>query len=701
MPADLASQDLPHLPRTDGRKVIVATNIAETSLTVDGILYVVDSGYYKLKVYNPKVGMDALQITPISQAMQTKETGRAGRTGSGFCYRLYTEMAYRNELFENTIPEIPAYESGKHSPPPQVTGCEEPPRLWVLAALDNNGDLTPVGRKILPMFCGDVDNRGNVVRPECILQAKGRMEEADAAREKFNVPESDHLTLLNVFNQWKSHGFRDDWGYETLPAPQAASQAREVRSQLEDIMKKAIAAGYFHQAARVKGIGEFVNIRTGLSNPFASYECPLWTWIHAIPNLGPAFYSVKEKNFDGRTETPRVSREFSKQKEMENEMARQREEGGEKGGFTQWNRGQQAKKSLFLAHLGMPVLVQALAVCASNASTTRRNLDEFVEPALRFNFVKHIVSMEMMFVLSKEEIETLFSDVDRLSSTRKSSKDVAESVKWSLLDPNYVLSSHLSLVPLPPAAFALCLNRLLHRDMQKTESTAAKQQRLSASSSIVCAPDTRRRAYHGDPLVPPGGGGGPFRGHVQDPNYKPPPSPLLHGHFGRDSIATTSSYDRDSYLRPSSRRIDSYNSATGSAAVFHDRYYNADSTLVPLPPYSYPGNGQDDNEDGGYNYEDAYETDNCQTVDNDAPSKYHQQQRYGTTATTNTTPGAMQLDESQQAAYQEAEPMPKQSAGRAKITAPGSGNFQDRCIAVRSRNHIRKPQIHGPPPPVS
>ena len=93
-------------------------------VAVDGILYVVDAGYSKLKVYNPKVGMDALQITPISQANANQRTGRAGRTGSGsvtkspctfwnlflfcnsFCYRLYTEIAYRNELFENTIPEI-------------------------------------------------------------------------------------------------------------------------------------------------------------------------------------------------------------------------------------------------------------------------------------------------------------------------------------------------------------------------------------------------------------------------------------------------------------------------------------------------------------------------------------------------------------------------------------------------------------------
>ena len=68
------------------RKCIVATNIAETSLTVDGIRYVVDSGYYKLKTYNPKIGMDALQIYPISQANANQRSGRAGRTGPGCAF---------------------------------------------------------------------------------------------------------------------------------------------------------------------------------------------------------------------------------------------------------------------------------------------------------------------------------------------------------------------------------------------------------------------------------------------------------------------------------------------------------------------------------------------------------------------------------------------------------------------------------------
>jgi len=82
MPADLQAKIF--APTEDGRrKVIVATNIAETSLTVDGIMYVIDAGFSKLKVYNPRMGMDSLQITPISQANANQRSGRAGRTGAG------------------------------------------------------------------------------------------------------------------------------------------------------------------------------------------------------------------------------------------------------------------------------------------------------------------------------------------------------------------------------------------------------------------------------------------------------------------------------------------------------------------------------------------------------------------------------------------------------------------------------------------
>ncbi|PPQ70888.1 hypothetical protein CVT24_000556 [Panaeolus cyanescens] len=404
MPADLQAKIFD--ATSDGRrKVIVATNIAETSLTVDGILFVVDAGYSKLKVYNPKVGMDALQITPISQANANQRTGRAGRTGSGFCYRLYTEMAYRNELFENTIPEIQRtnlantvlllkslgvknlLEFDFMDPPPQANILNSMYQLWVLGALNNSGDLTDIGRKMsefpmepsmAKMLIQSVEDRCSAEMltivsmlsvPSVFYRPKERMEEADAAREKFNVPESDHLTLLNVFNQWKSHGYRDDWAMRHFLHPKLLRKAREVRSQLEDIMekrqmkviscgtdfdtvRKAITAGYFHQAARVKGIGEFVNIRSGLpthlhptSALYGLGYTPSYIVYHELiltskeymtqvtavdpfwlAELGSVFYSVKEKNFDERGDRRTADRVFSKKAEVEGSIRKERED---------------------------------------------------------------------------------------------------------------------------------------------------------------------------------------------------------------------------------------------------------------------------------------------------------------------------------------------------------------------------------------
>ncbi|KAK4487529.1 hypothetical protein RD792_005824 [Penstemon davidsonii] len=87
-------------------KCIVATNIAETSLTVDGIFHVIDTGYNKVKVYNPRMGMDALQVFPVSRASADQRDGRAGRTGPGKCYRLYSESAYLDEMLPTPVPEI-------------------------------------------------------------------------------------------------------------------------------------------------------------------------------------------------------------------------------------------------------------------------------------------------------------------------------------------------------------------------------------------------------------------------------------------------------------------------------------------------------------------------------------------------------------------------------------------------------------------
>jgi pre-mRNA-splicing factor ATP-dependent RNA helicase DHX15/PRP43 len=89
-----------------GRKCVVATNIAETSLTIDGVVYVIDPGMAKQKVYNPRIRVESLLVCPISKASAKQRAGRAGRTQPGKCFRLYTEKAFQEELQENTFPEI-------------------------------------------------------------------------------------------------------------------------------------------------------------------------------------------------------------------------------------------------------------------------------------------------------------------------------------------------------------------------------------------------------------------------------------------------------------------------------------------------------------------------------------------------------------------------------------------------------------------
>ena len=102
--------DAPPAPRTrggpPGRKIIVATNIAETSLTIDGIVYVVDPGFSKQKIYNPRIRVESLIVTPISQASARQRAGRAGRTRPGKCFRLYPEHVFTKELESQTPPEI-------------------------------------------------------------------------------------------------------------------------------------------------------------------------------------------------------------------------------------------------------------------------------------------------------------------------------------------------------------------------------------------------------------------------------------------------------------------------------------------------------------------------------------------------------------------------------------------------------------------
>ena len=299
------------------RKCVVSTNIAETSLTLDGVMYVIDTGYCKLSVFNPRMGMNALQVFPCAQAAVNQRSGRAGRTGPGTCYRLYTEVAYKHEMLVSTVPEIQRTNLGNvvlllkslnvdnlldfdfMDPPPQENILNSMYSLWILGALDNTGGLTKLGSKMVEfpvdpplaqmLIKAEESNCSNEMLtvvamlsvPSVWYRPKDREEESDSAREKFFVPESDHLTLLNVYQQWKNNGYRNEWCNKHFIQGKGLKKGREVRAQLTDIMnqqkipivscgqdwdvcRRSIAAAYFHQAARLKGVGEYVNARNGM-----------------------------------------------------------------------------------------------------------------------------------------------------------------------------------------------------------------------------------------------------------------------------------------------------------------------------------------------------------------------------------------------------------------------------------------------------
>lgn len=103
LPSDMQSKIFEPTP-PNSRKVVLATNIAETSLTIDNIIYVIDSGFVKQTAYNPRTGLDSLVVTAISKASANQRAGRGGRVAPGKCFRLYTLWSYEKELEESTIP---------------------------------------------------------------------------------------------------------------------------------------------------------------------------------------------------------------------------------------------------------------------------------------------------------------------------------------------------------------------------------------------------------------------------------------------------------------------------------------------------------------------------------------------------------------------------------------------------------------------
>jgi ATP-dependent RNA helicase DHX8/PRP22 len=285
------------------RKCVIATNIAEASLTIDGIFYVVDPGFCKQKVYNPKTGMDSLVVVPISRASAKQRAGRAGRTGPGKCYRLYTEVAFKTEMLDMSIPEIQRTNLSNvvlqlkamgvndllhfdfMDPPPPQTLINALNQLYVLGALDDEGLLTKLGRKMaefplepqlstillksVELGCSDeVLTVVAMLSVENVFyRPKDKAAQADQKKARFHQAEGDHITFLVVYEGWKAARFSDAWCFENFVQVRAMKRAQDVRKQLLGIMDrykldviscgrnfskvcKAIIAGFFMNVAK-------------------------------------------------------------------------------------------------------------------------------------------------------------------------------------------------------------------------------------------------------------------------------------------------------------------------------------------------------------------------------------------------------------------------------------------------------------------
>ncbi|KAG2499040.1 hypothetical protein HYH03_003225 [Edaphochlamys debaryana] len=163
-------------PAPEGvRRCIVATNVAETSITVEGVVYVVDSGVVKQKSYQASTGMDSLDVVAISRVQATQRAGRAGRTRPGKCFRLYTRAYFDSKMPNITAPEIQRtslvgavlYLKSLRldldvlafdflDPPAQETLEDALRQLLVLDAIDPDGAVTALGLRMagLPLEPG-------------------------------------------------------------------------------------------------------------------------------------------------------------------------------------------------------------------------------------------------------------------------------------------------------------------------------------------------------------------------------------------------------------------------------------------------------------------------------------------------------------------------------------------------------------------
>ncbi len=315
MPSELQAKIF-EPPPPNGRKVVIATNIAETSVTIDGVVYVIDSGFVKENVYQPSgvTGMSSLTVVPCSRAAANQRSGRAGRVGPGKAFRLYTKHAYLSEMDESPTPEIQRTNLSSAilqltslgikdllnfdflDPPPTESLIKSLNLLYALQAMDSKGELTSVGRQMSQFPADPMLSKAliHASKEQCLeemltivsmlsematlfFRPKDKKVHADSARARFTVKDGgDHLTLLNVYNQWAESDYSPIWSKENFLTQRSLTRARDVRDQLAKLCERwlpegtstcggvsntqpilrALTAAFFLNAARLQRSGD-------------------------------------------------------------------------------------------------------------------------------------------------------------------------------------------------------------------------------------------------------------------------------------------------------------------------------------------------------------------------------------------------------------------------------------------------------------
>lgn len=317
---------------TLNRKCIIATNIAETSLTLKNVKFVIDSGLMKLKIFNPKLNMNSLQIVPISKAQANQRSGRAGRTCPGQSFRLYTLSSYEDEMWDEPIPEIQRsnlmntilllknlnikdLNKFQFIDKPSIESIETSQyELWSIGALNNFGLLTNLGKEMCKFPIDPVLSKLLIISnfkkfsccseiikivamlsvPQIFLRPKNDanlQKKIDKIRENFQINDSDHLTLLNIFNQFVNLKFKNNgnenqekWCLKNYFNYRSLKNALEIHEQLEQLFKKSLKEGdvihscydnweiikecicacFFSNAAEFFKHGQYKHCRSGL-----------------------------------------------------------------------------------------------------------------------------------------------------------------------------------------------------------------------------------------------------------------------------------------------------------------------------------------------------------------------------------------------------------------------------------------------------